>query len=266
MKQKRINSLKNGIQQVGLIALCVGAMFSCQEDYQLYEGGDYLQFGPENKVIYNDANSYRDTLKNLSFAYDGFDVLQDTLYFDLYAVGSPKDYDRTFVIEQEMIEGELNCEPGVHYVAFDDEKMKSEYIIKAGGVHLQVPIIFLRHESLQENKYALKIVLKANESFKLGDSSLCWRKAYVSDQLMKPSLWTGTIEKYYFGKYSMVKHRFLIDATGQNWDDEFISGIMKDMAALQYWQSMGNEAIVNYNKEHPTEPLVDEDGVLVTMP
>lgn len=249
-----------------LMSVCImGLFYSCESEYMLYSGDEYIQFGPEDKVVHNTSTDYRDTLKNYTFTYQGFDVTQDTLYFDLYAAGGPKDYDRPFSLVQVNVADTVNCVPGTHYIAFDDASVSDLYVLKAGAVHMLVPIVFLRDESLQDNTYALKIELVENEYFKLGDSSLLWRKAFVTDQLLKPSLWTGTLEKYYIGKYSVVKHRFLIDATGENWDDVMLATFTADMGSMNYWIAVGRKAIADYNREHPDDPLTDEDGELVSM-
>lgn len=264
---KQINKYSSKAMQI-FFAICLfGLLPACQEEeYHFYSGEEYLQFGPEIQYQYRENYEYRDTLKTYTFAYESSEVVQDTIFFDLYTVGGPKDYDRPFKLVQVEIPDTVNCEAGKHYIAFDDAQIADEYVVKAGVAHMLIPIVFLRHESLEENVYVMKISIQENEHFKIGDPNFVWRKISVSDQLVKPNMWNPTFEKHYFGKYSRVKHRFLIETTGQKWDDEFITEAATDMTAIQYWQAVGAREIAAYNKEHPDDPLRDEDGELISMP
>lgn len=249
-----------------LVLAALGGLYACEREYNLYDGGEYLQFGPEESRIYNSSYVMADTTKSFTFVYENSDKLMDTVYFDLYAVGGPKDFDRPFILAQELMSNEMNAEAGVHYVAFDDPSVTELYTIKAGVSHYLVPIVLLRDTSLQTNTYALKFKLESNEYFQTGDAKLLWRKVNFSDQLIQPTKWTASITKYYFGKYSKVKHRFMIDSTGQRWDDDFITATNKDFGLQKYWIAKVKLAILNYNAEHPDALLTDEDGELVVLP
>ncbi len=245
---------------VSLIML-LAATTACEQEYENYSGESYIQFGPPQEYIYRPTYQYRDTTKNFTFVYNSISEVRDTLYFDVYAMGGPADYDRPFIIEQE-IDGNMNCEPGVHYVGLDEEEVKSCYVFKAGEVHTLVPLVLLRDETLQTGEYELKIVLKPNEHFQLGQSSLSWRKAYVTDELICPDEWSSIKQ---LGKYSKVKHRFLIEVTGKKWDSEFLNELKSDVGAANYWKTYATNEINEYNRNHPGAPLTDEDGELVTM-
>lgn len=271
MKQQNKTLLKRAITKSWQIsaALCLLlTIASCEQEYPIYSGENYIQFGSPLKYQDKESYEYIDTVKSKSFAYDKLSLTQDTMYFDLYTVGGAKDYDRPFVLEQEQIADTVNCIPGKHYIAFDDAEMTKHYVLKAGEVHMLVPIIFLRDETLKENVFALKVCLRANEHFQLGDSNFAWRKAYCTDLLVKPTAWTSMIG-YFVGEYSQVKHRFLIDATGKKWDDDFFAEIMSSPSGiydLMYWAGAGKKALEEYNKEHPDSPLVDENGKPVIIP
>lgn len=239
---------------------------ACEREYNLYDGGEYLQFGPEESRIYSSNYVLADTTKSFSFVYEVSELTQDTVYFDLYVVGGPKDYDRSFVLTQETVPGEMNAEAGVHYIGFDDPSVAGLYTVKAGVSHYLVPVVLLRDASLQEVTYVLKFKLESNENFQTGDTRLLWRKGYCSDQLIQPNKWTASMSKYYFGKYSKVKHRFMIDSTGQRWDDDFITALSKDYGLIKYWTAKLKLELLAYNTEHPDAPMVDEDGELIVFP
>lgn len=249
-----------------LVLAALGGLCACEREYSLYEGGDYLQFGPQESDIYRSSYVLADTTKSFTFVYENSEKLRDTVYFDLYAQGEQKDYDRSFVLTQETVPGEMNAEAGVHYIGFDDPSVAGLYTIKAGVSHYLVPVVLLRDASLQEVTYVLKFKLESNENFQTGDTRLLWRKVYFSDLLIQPDKWDATMTKYYFGKYSKVKHRFMIDSTGQRWDDDFFAEIRLDMGYVMYWKAKLKAALLEYNTEHPDAPMTDEDGELVVFP
>ncbi|MFV0522543.1 MAG: DUF4843 domain-containing protein [Mangrovibacterium sp.] len=254
---------KHIIKLIALSILSAGIFVSCEKDYQLYEGNQYIQFGPSYDYVYNESSVYEDSLVEFTFAYSDMDVVQDTVYCNIYAVGGAADIDRPISIHQVEVPGILNCEPGVHYVDFNDESVKSNYILEAGEVYKEIPIIVLRDTSLLTNAYMLKIELETNDYFELGDSTLTWRKISVSDVLVKPSSWNYT--EYYFGEYSQVKHRFLIETTGEKWDDAFLEYIRSDFGMITYYSSKAKADLAAYNAEHPDDPLRDENGKLVSF-
>lgn len=247
------------------LLVALGTLYSCERDYNLYEDTQYLEFGPDQTLIYNSDYNYSDSTKSYSFVYEGYSTTQDTVYFDLYAIGGSKDFDRPIKLAQENVPDALNAKPGVHYIAFDNPDISNLYVVKAGEVHLSLPVILTRDTSLSSGTYVLKLALAANVHFELGDSRLLWRKVYFSDILERPDRWKY-LERSFLGKYSNVKHRFMIDATDKPWNDEFITEIMADMSYMLFWIDKCKVALADYNKEHPDDPLVDEDGELVIFP
>jgi len=244
------------------------ATISCETDDYLKYGDDArIQFGPAPRYIYNSSSQLRDTLKSYTFVYENVSVLQDTVFFDIYTMGRVSNVDRPFSIKQIQIEGANNCVPGVHYKSFDDPTVKNYYVIKADSTHQSVPIILLREPSLKEMTYSLKIEIEANEHFSLGESNKLWRRVDVADRLIRPNSWNSTIENSYLGKYSYVKHSWMVAQTGLKWDEEFISALSVNYAELAYWKAKFKELIKKYNNNpaNPDIPLKDENGTLVTF-
>jgi hypothetical protein len=251
--------------RIGLLGI-VALLLACQDEYNLYDRKNaFVQFGPEQDKIYKSSFDLADTAKSFTFVYLNSSVVQDTVYFDLYALGGPSEVDRKFAIKQVQVPGSANAEPGKQYVAFDDPSVSELYQIKAGEVHLRMPVIMLRDESLTTETYVLGMELEDNENFLIGDPNLIWRKLYFSDQLIKPSYW-NIFETYFFGKYSKVKHRFMIDETGQRWDDDFFIQIYKDYSYAIFWRTTLNARLTDYNNAHPNDPLRDENGELISFP
>ncbi len=243
------------------IILALGSTFlaGCKKDkIQLYTDIARIQFGPEPSVYYSSSRVYADTVKSQTFAYLGTNVVVDTVYFDIYTMGLPADTDRNFVIRQEQVPGAINAVPGVHYKAFDNAEVIRYYVIKAGTTHSKVPVILFRDTSLKTNSVALKFSLVENAFFALGQQGLLWRKVVFTDKLIKPTAWSGSRESQFYGAYSEAKHRFMISATGQKWDQDFMAEINKYTERVQYWMGVVKSALAAYNTANATSPIIDE--------
>lgn len=246
-----------------LILLMGLILASCQKaPYQIFQDENRIQFGPEKRLFYNPTNTFQDSLKLHTFAYLENSKMSDTVYFDLYTMGETSSKDRAFKIVQEQVANEQNAIADVHYKSFSNTSNSNLYVIKAGQMHSRVPVVLLRDSSLREMSVVLKIVVQENEYFKKGQEQLIWRKLIFTDKLNRPSSWNVGI----LGKYSEVKHRFMISATQQKWDDAFILEINRDVQAQHYWLGKVKTALLKYNNDHPTDPLRDEDQELIIFP
>jgi hypothetical protein len=247
------------------IATVLLLLYSCKEEYYLFNDIKRLQFGPDITRIYTPSYNLADTTKSYTFFYESAVKQQDTLFFDIYAIGGVSDKDRSFKLEQVAVPGAENAVAGKHYKAFNDASLASKYLIKAGTVNAKVPVVMLRDASLKTTTVTLKFQIVENENFSTGEPSNIWRKAIFTDRLSQPASWNSTINSL-FGKYSVVKHNFMIEKTGQKWDNDFISAILTDYALVTYWKGVVKVALIDYNANNPGKPLTDENGELVIIP
>lgn len=240
---------------------------SCKKDqYYLFNDTARIQFGPEPGRIYTTSFNFADTVKRHTFFYDEPSVTQDTVYFDIYAIGGISGKDRAFKLQQEQLPGVDNAVAGVHYKDFNSNELLALYTIKAGAVHARVPVIFLRSAELKNKTVELKFNVVSNEHFGTGEKNLLWRKAIVTDRLSQPSSWDARYTQFYLGKYSTVKHAFMIEKTGQKWDAEFLTYLLSAFAELGYWVNECKTALINYNNANPGNHLKDEFGEFVQFP
>ncbi|MFA5849856.1 MAG: DUF4843 domain-containing protein [Bacteroidales bacterium] len=250
-----------------ILSFCLALMLaSCtNDDYMLYDGEARLQFGPPTNYIYSTNYQLNDSLKSYTFVYEPVSKLQDTVFFDLYTMGKVSDTDRAFKLRQVTIPGAENAVAGVHFKSFDDATLQKHYIVKAGKAYVRVPVIVLRDVTLKSKIYALKLEVIENEFFKLGEKIKIWRKVNIADRLIRPNSWTSSVESYYWGKYSYVKHDWMVKQTGEKWDDTFIAPIMADYAEITFWKAKLAKMLSDYNKvpTNPGVPLTDEFGELV---
>lgn len=245
------------------IACFVLASTACTKDkYAGYQGESLIQFGPDSTQMNNNANLLQDTVKVYTFVYQPSEVVQDTVYFDIYAIGGISQQDRYFMLEQENIPGANNAVPGTHYVPFNSSQLKEYYKIAAGRMHAKIPVVILRDASLKSGTVQLKFRISEGGSFKLGMESNLWRRLEFGDNIIMPTLWATNN----YGKYSRVKHEFMIQYTGEKWDDDFISEVAKEAALLAFWKGRLKTLLINYNQANPNNPLRDEDGELVIFP
>ena len=94
-----------------IVFMITALMMSCEEKYDMYSE-------PDNRL-----NIISDTLINYTFTIKPASVMLDTVWVRVQTMGLLSDQDR--VVKFEQVEADsLNAEPGVHYVAFDDPRVK----------------------------------------------------------------------------------------------------------------------------------------------
>jgi hypothetical protein len=256
-----------GIKYI-ILALMLMALASCKQDnYYLFNDTSRIQFGPDITRIYTSSYNLVDTTKAFTFYYDASTTTQDTIFFDVYAIGGPSSKDRPFSLQQiQMTDGSTNALSGTDYKAFTDATVSSAYVIKAGQVHALVPIVMLRSVAQKTLTLTLKFQVAENTNFKLGDKANIWRKVTFTDRLSQPSAWTASMSQYYFGAYSVVKHAFMIQTTGQKWDQAFMLNVTADYNQMMSYVSQCKQALINYNNAHPGNSMKDENGVVIVFP
>nr|WP_121271783.1 DUF4843 domain-containing protein [Pedobacter schmidteae] len=239
---------------------------SCKKDqFNFYSGTARIQFGPAPKYIYQSSYNFLDTLKSHTFYYDGPSVKQDTVFFDIYAIGGVSKSDRSFTLEQKQVPNKTNAVPGVHYIPFNDPRSNQYYVIKAGTVHTRVPVIVLRDAGLKSSTPVLMFEVIDNQHFKTGEPGKTWRKLFITDRLTRPASWDQDFSDYYFGPYSVTKHKLMIDITGQRWDEEFTDNAPNDYPKLKFFINKVKTALIDYEESHG-EPLRDENDEIIYIP
>ncbi|UKJ08565.1 DUF4843 domain-containing protein [Solitalea lacus] len=259
MKIKSIKSLL-------AVTLVSSALVSCQKDQFQFTDVARVQFGPVQSLFYDRNAKLADTTKSYTFIYAG-NKTSDTVYFDLYATGGVSAQDRNFTLKQVDVAGANNAVADQHFRAFDNELLKKKYVVKAGQVHTMVPVVLLRDPSLKTMEVVLKFEVQENENFKLGETANLWRKVNFSDRLSVTPVWSKTTMKNYVGTWSYVKHKFMIDHTGQPWSEAWINDLIaNDYNQLLTWIAVAKTAWVDYNNANPLNKLKDENGVLIVFP
>lgn len=252
--------------------MLVAGFASCEKELQLYhEEACALNFYYSDGLL--EGQFKEDMAKaNYSFVYAGSSVMVDTVWFKVRTMGFVYDVPRAFEIEQVQAEGENNAVAGKHYVAFNDPSLAQFYQIGAGTSHGEFPVVVLRDASLADQDVVLKMRIKANDNFENGYGKFQERTLIISANLSMPSLWNYD-DPYYIaydlGDWGPVKHQWLIDQTGEKWDDEYLTQLYSGdsgyrsylIGKLQIKLAEENEA----RAAQGLDPLCEADGTEVVL-
>lgn len=247
-----------------MAAAAVMSLTSCEKDLQAYDNPDCrLNFcfkttnGDEYATTEDIKNGYAavDIPTIYNFKFSG-DITQDTVWVEAQTMGFVADYDRQYDLEQVMIEGEENAVPGTDYVPFDTDEAKRIQVVKAGETMLKVPVIVRRSEKQKDKTVMLKIRFKANENFKPGYDCMQESIIAITDRLSKPSVWDELYLDYTFGYYGEMKHKLMIEWSGQPWDDTYITELYNtDSGYLDYMDQVFAKRLAEENAKRVAQGL-----------
>ena len=249
----------------------------CSENYMAFEGTDRIQFENRTNEVY-------------SFTYFPESVKTDTLNVKIVTVGEVVDrprkirfeqvtkeweykYDEenpTKVVDSSYVDMKFPAMAGVHFEAFGEN---NELILPANQNALNLKVIVKRSDTdLQKNARKLVLRLLPSEDFATGVPAWLTKSITVSDKLERPARWKDNSYYYklYLGNWSETKHRFMINVTGQTWDNDFLLYIVNsyDTWALRdYYLAKIKKALADYNADPKNDPpMKDENGNEVVFP
>ena len=269
---------------------------SCSEEYMSFEGTDRIQFKTKAEEVY-------------TFAYYPESKQEDTVRIEIISVGEVTDFPRTVTSPTEMISvGEVTDFPrtvrfeqvtkewkytydeedpkkvvdstyvdmefpavaGVHYKSLGE---KNELILPANQNVLKVNVVVKREDiSLQKNARKLVLRLLPSDDFETGEVNKLVKSITISDKLERPTRWRDNDYYYqrYLGNWSEAKHRFMIDVTGQKWDNNFLAYIINNYdtwTLRDYYLAKIKKELAEYNADPKNNPpLKDENGKEVIFP
>jgi hypothetical protein len=242
-----------------------------------FEGTDRIQFKTKTEEVY-------------TFAYYPESIQKDTLQIELISVGEVTDYPRTVrfeqvtkewkytydeeepekVVDSTYVDMEFPAVAGVHYESLGE---KNELILPANQNVLKLNVIVKREDAgLRKNARKLVLRLLPSDDFQTGEVNKLVKNITISDKLERPTRWKDNSYYYklYLGNWSEVKHRFMIDITGQKWDNDFlvyIIGNYDTYSLRDYYLAKIKKALAEYNADPKNNPpLKDENGKEVVFP
>ena len=147
-------------------------------------------------------------------------------------------------------------------IMITDREIGKEIIkIPKGSVRKSFPLIVLRDPSLELEEVRIELKIGENEYFRSGIDDWTNFVVKTTSMAVKPTNW-DTYWKYYFGPtWGSVKMKFIIDNTGFSDFD----GDRLNTDYTNYLSSKVKQKLLEYNTNHPDDPLSEADGTLVTF-
>ena len=245
------------------LALLLPAFSSCGED-DLEGVLDKSRLNFEYK-----EERMKDSILRYSFAFGPDETMIDTIWLQVNTMGAPAEYDRPLALQQ-LTTGEDDAVPGLHYVKFDDPELATKYYIPAGAIIARIPVVVKRDDpTLKTVAYTLRVGFKPNEEFDYGSKEFSFKRIVIADKLVEPENYDYLT--HFFGEYGPVRHRFLIDVSGEKWDDEYVDSLVDtymlgngDQGYLFYYAQKMYRALQEYNSTHD-KPLCEEGDIPITF-
>jgi hypothetical protein len=242
---------------------------SCKKSLPVaYSGQQYLEFSWVNDV------------QQVTTAYSSFYYLDqakntDTVWFRVRTLGSVPGKTAYLKFSAFTDPKSSSVFPdavaGVQYVSFDDEGVRKLMKVEAGKYEALVPVVLKRDPSLKNKVYQLRFKIGISDDFAPGSSKHTEGIVYISDKLSQPSNWTTN---FFLGSYGEVKHKFIIEQSGQRWDTDFIQTLTVpvDLNTQSFYLFKFTQALKNLNADRKAQGLTElrEDPALpstaVTFP
>lgn len=197
---------------------------------------------------------------NFSFANQLQQNSRDTIFVRMRVMGSAVNYPRE--IEVKALPATTATE-GVHFFL-------PKITLPADSLTIAYPIILINTSDLKTNTYHLEVAVAENKDFiqgAVGQANVTTRnipvyKINFNNQLIKPDYWLYIAN--YFGDYSNVKYRFMIDVCGiTDFRPDYIGGFLLYSDFLNYNVKLKN-ALKAYTDIFG--PMLDENGTVISFP
>lgn len=232
------------IKSIILLLAVIGMFTACENDKFYYQDEARIRIeGPYEWAVGTDSLIF-------SFATYPEQVKEQEMEMTLYVMGEATSTDRTAKL---AVDANLTTAQDAQYV------FPETITIPAGKLEASFIITLKRTEDLSEKTVSLYLKVAKNSDFNEGvieQDHFCIK---WNDILGKPKNWDTELFEF-FGEFSLVKYRFIINTIGFG---EF--GGNMSWSELMNYQIMMKNALDEYNAAHPNEPLTDENGQLVTF-
>lgn len=204
---------------------------------------DYLQYDENQAYVGFAYPSYGNDSIVYSFALHP-NVEEDIVKVPLKLFGYASSQDREVGVE--VIESESTAKEGVDFV-IEQKRMEA-------NAYKDSLIVKIKKSAEVENKdLVVKLRLCGNDQFAAAPIDAESFRIILTSQLTEPTGWP-------FGDYSVIKHKFVIQTIG------IATGYEKWSTSDRIrYQGILTQALYEYNKAHPNDPLKDENGILITF-
>lgn len=224
-----------------LLLAVIGMFAACENDKFYYQDEARVRIeGPYEWAVGTDS-------LNFSFAVYPSSVQEQEMKMILYVMGEAASTDRTAKLE---VDASRTTASAAQYI------LPETVTVPAGKLEVPFIITLKRSEDLTSQTVSLYLRVAESNDFKIGvveQNHFCLK---WNDVLGKPKNWDTELTEF-FGEYSYVKYRFIIDTIGFG---EFGNGMT--WSELMNYQIIMKTALDEYNAS-PAGPLKDENGQLV---
>ena len=250
-----------------LIILTVCLIFAAckKEDLQQYEEKARVYLSLRKDSLYSRFPGSTAGNIQIDYAPQKSTKQKDTLKLNIQISGLASNTDRAFALERNPAFG-----TAVEGVDFDF--LDKNFVMPAGKFNTGIRVVIYRSANMAKQPVSFAYNLKANENFELGpdrDSTsfssnsgimnIVALKVTAKDVLIKLANWDSFIANY-FGVYSQVKHRFVIDVLAS----PLSLPSTTSNSRMNTFRNTLRTALTKYNTTHP-EKLKDENGIEISF-
>lgn len=219
-----------------IIGLLLAVVVGCTKD-------DYLRYDTSVaslRFVYSSAG--KDSTVYSFGLHPG--VEEDVVEIPFSLIGLEASEERAVAVN--VIDGETTAEENTDFIV-------EPCSLAAGAIDGYVRVKVKKNAGLAAGKLVVALRLCGNEYFAEAPINESVFKVVVTNELTLPEGWI-------FDEYSRVKHEFVIVHTG------VATGYDQWSTSEQiHWRGVLINALYEYNKAHPGEPLTDENGLVVTF-
>jgi hypothetical protein len=242
------------------IHLLIPVLFAVPAACTKSELTSYTQ--PDMIYVYKDFYNTNKDSATYSFAIKPNGLMTDTVKVPLRIMGNARNNDRMVAIR--TVTGNTTATIQQYTIL--------PTIVKAGSFTTEIPVLVNRTADMKTKEVRILLEIVASPDFQPGvpNTTATTSRAggatqylvKINDFLTKPSNWESVLSTY-FGAYSQVKYKFIIDVTGRT---EFpISGQeIVSPSQFLFYKKLLREELEKYNAANGA--LTDEAGSPVTFP
>ncbi len=219
-----------------LLILATAILSSCEKDSYVKYETDYASLRFEYSAAGNDSIVY-------SFALHP-DTKEGMIKIPFKLIGMAVSQNRTVGVE--IVSDKTTAQEGEDFEIESNELLADSI---AGFLQIKVK----KTTKLDNSSLYIALRLSGNENFAAAPINGDTYRIVMNNILVEPTDWP-------FGEYSRIKHEFVIKVIGIATD----YGKWSTSDRIRYTSQL-NQALYEYNKKHPGDPLKDENGLPVAF-
>lgn len=235
--------MRQMIIRLMIAALAISLWVSCdQEKTIMYRQEAGVRFMYQAEDEYSFVDNYGETVH--------------LYYITVATTGDSVDYERKVSIA--VVENDTN------YVntARPEQYKLLEGVVPAGSFSGEVPVEIHCTPDMSDSSFVVNIKLVPNEDFPLAGFDNRYFELSMTNQLVKPKNW-GNLAFYFGQQFSISWYRFILNVLNVSYIP--YPSAQEGDEKWSYNQLLANAgkvkaALLQYNREHPNDPLRHEDG------